>query len=248
MKVLTEAVSRGGWKDWRRSELWDSNQDTTKVRCLRLTADHKVRIAEGIGPGPPRGLGRLGLRRPAPPPPRTVPHRPRVAARRPTQPPSPDPDPHSPSRPWAGRPSTHSRTCHQQRSCMARDREPRRQPPRWKKIGAPATGVAPPAPGRLRGGEPRAQAWPRAAILTPGRRCRRHLGVGRSASSQACATCTGSRFWGTSIKVGFEQPPPPSYSLFLRQFHYLSLDGLDPVYRPGWACNPEILLPLPPEC
>lgn len=70
-----------------------------------------------------------------------------------------------------------------------------------------ATGGAPPTPAGLGGGDLRAQARLRVAISTPGGLCRRHLGVGRSASGQSRATCTGRRFgMGIfEIRAGLQQ-------------------------------------------
>lgn len=64
-----------------------------------------------------------------------------------------------------------------------------------------------PSPAGWGGGDLSAQARLRAAILTPGGCCRRHLGVGRSTSGQSRRTCTGRRFgMGIfEIRAGLQQ-------------------------------------------
>lgn len=161
-------------------------------------------IAKGIGLGLLRGLGRLGLHCPPPArpaPPRTASHRPRVAPRHLTQPPSPDPvRTHPPGRgPEGPAPTTVLATSRRVAWRATGSRGDSHRGGRQPALGNRSRTPTPPA--RLGGGELRAQAWPRVAILTPGSRCSRHLGVGRPASY-----LYWKPLWEASVKAGFEQP------------------------------------------
>lgn len=138
-------------------------------------------------------------------------------------PPRQGPSPHSPSRPRAGGPSTHSSTCHQPRSHMARGGRWPAPPPRPKGNLRTATRVALPAGGRLSEDSPGARARARAAILTPGGRRGRHLGVGRPASALwpalsvvRCRSLSFRRSLGAKrqtfqVNSNFSDTPPPYF-------------------------------------